>query len=373
MTARWISLLLVLVLGAMPAHAGDREDAGKAFAAGQALDKKKQYAKAIDQYVLAFKLVQHENTAYNIALDYERLGKLREAYEWYGTFVDMTSDQKERERIEGKMEQLRAKPSPIVVTSKPTGAQVIIDGNKVGTTPYRGEVNEGSRTIVVKINDTKRDERRHLAEFGERIVIDVSWEAPAATPGSGATPQSTPSINTGPMVPELGSAIDPRAAGPGATAARTPNQVILTGETPSPPRDIKWFFGGGAGAGFAEDTVHEYAFASGGLQLGTSDVVVRIGEARLNIAIEGGIRWRFINGGRFAMYAGFVVNYIGAIGGLGLPVGVRFDVSSNETRTWALSVESGTRFYAGEFEDDRDESTQSTRVYPVLAFLEMRR
>ncbi len=369
MTARWLSLLLVLVLGAAPAQAGDREDAGKAFAAGQALDKKKQYAKAIDQYVLAFKLVQHENTAYNIALDYERLGKLREAYEWYGTFVDMTGDQKERERVEGKMEQLRAKPSPIVVTSKPTGALVIIDGNKVGTTPYRGEVNEGSRTIVVKINDTKRDERRHLAEFGERIVIDVSWEAPTATPGSGATPQSTHSSAIG---PELGSVNDPPAVGPGATTARTPEQVILTGEPPSPPRVVKWFMGGGAGAGFGEST-HEYAFATAGLQVGQSDVVVRVGDARRNLGFEGGLRWRFINAGKFAMYAGFLVNYIGSIGGLGFPVGLRFDLSENETRTWALTIESGARFYNGRLYESQNDSSQSTRVFPVLAFLEMRR
>lgn len=372
MTARWLSLLLVLILGVAPAHAGDREDAGKAFAAGQALDKKKQYAKAIDQYVLAFKLVQHENTAYNIALDYERLGKLRQAYEWYGTFVDMTSDQQERERVEGKMEQLRAKPSPIVVTSKPTGAQVIIDGNKVGPTPYRGEVNEGPRTIVVKINDAKREERRHLAEFGERIVIEVSWE-PAATPGSGATRQSTPSsAGDEPVVPELGSANDPRAGGPGAAATRTPDQVILTGESPSAPRVIKWFMGGGAGAGFGE-SVHEYAFATAGLQLGQSDVVVRVGDARRNLGIEGGIRWRFINAGKFAMYAGFLVNYIGAVNGVGLPVGLRFDISENETRTWALAIESGARFYNGRLSESQNENQQSTRVVPVLAFLEMRR
>jgi hypothetical protein len=370
-TARWLSLLVVLVFSARSAYADDRAEAGKAFSAGQALDKKKQYAKAIDQYVIAFKLVQHENTAYNIALDYERLGKLRDAYEWYGTFVDMTGDQKERERVEGKMEQLRAKPSPIVITSKPSGAQVIIDGNKVGTTPYRGEVNEGSRTIVVKIDDTKRDERRHLAEFGERIVIEVSWEAPSATtPQSGSTPQSGPSAQNGLVVPEYGTAGDPRSVGPGATAARTPNQVILTGETPTPPRVVKWLAGGGAGAGFGE-SIHEYVFGTVGVQLGQSDIVLRAGDARRNLGLEGGIRWRFINAGKFAMYAGFLVNYIGSVGGLGLPVGFRLDVSESEKRTWAVTIETGARFYYASFDSDSDEAV-TNRVFPVLAFLEMR-
>ena len=69
MRALLCSIGMALAIAA-PAYADDdddREEARKAFAAGQAADRKKDYVRAIEHYLRAYDLVPHEFAVFNIA------------------------------------------------------------------------------------------------------------------------------------------------------------------------------------------------------------------------------------------------------------------------------------------------------------------
>jgi len=98
-----VLVLAWLVLWALVARAGadndaldTREEARREFTLGQEADKRKDWAKAIEHYLRANDLVSHPFTMFNIATDYERLGRLREAATWYERYIEATPDEADK-------------------------------------------------------------------------------------------------------------------------------------------------------------------------------------------------------------------------------------------------------------------------------------
>ncbi len=216
-TALIITVFTTLAALAPLAAADAKSDARKAFAAGEAADRRGKWSKAIEHYRQAYLLSPHPNVAYNVALDLERLGKLREAYDWYAKFVEQSTDADGASQAEARMEQLRARPAPLMVTSKPGGILVIVDGQKVGKTPYRATLQQGTHVIVVKPNEQGRREHTVTVEFGEKVVIDERYDsAPAPKPKSAARSAPAPAPAPAPhrtsmpaAIAELEALVDP--------------------------------------------------------------------------------------------------------------------------------------------------------------------
>lgn len=155
------------------ARADDREEARKEFAAGQAADTRKDWQSAIEHYLRANDLVPHPFALFNIATDYERLGKLREAANWYERYLQSAEDAGDRERVQKLLREIAARPAQVQVRSIPDGGRVTIDGREVGATPFDGKLAGGTHRITVE-RDGERQVRDVRIEYGEPVTADFT-------------------------------------------------------------------------------------------------------------------------------------------------------------------------------------------------------
>jgi hypothetical protein len=176
-------VLILVILACSTAHAdeaSDREEARTAFAAGQAADRRGEWQEAIEHYLRANDLVPHPNAMFNIATDYERIGKLREAAVWYERYVAAAPASTDRTKIARTMRELATRSGTLTVRSTPSGARVLIDGRFAGVTPYSDPVGGGGHRVTLE-HEAEREAREVRIEYGEPAVLEVTFRGPAGT------------------------------------------------------------------------------------------------------------------------------------------------------------------------------------------------
>lgn len=228
-------MLVVLALGAAPASADRREEARRAFSAGQNSDKSKQWRQAIEHYLRAFELVPHHFAAYNIAIDYEHLGELREASIWLNRYLELAPDAPDRDQVMRLIVELKLRPAKLTVQSSPTGATVFVDGQKVGVTPYERPIRGGGRRVAVELRGV-REERDVVLQFGEPQTVDfrlsgVPAESRPSEPVN--APGSSPSVEGETVLVVRGFPVGANVAIDGQVVGTLPARVAVT---PGPHR-----------------------------------------------------------------------------------------------------------------------------------------
>lgn len=408
----WLVFWVVLAL-ALPARADDREDARKAFAAGQAADRRRAWQEAIEHYMRANDLVPHPFAMFNIAKDYERLGKVREAATWYERYLDTSStSDADRDKVNALLVELRNRPAPVRVTSNPDGARVIINGIPTGATPYKGQLKGGMYRVAVEKGAAK-DWKEITVEYGE--PVDVAFVLPGAVAVPSATPPRPPDHRGAPASPP-GAAIGtlivrgaPAGAlvsidgvptgslpldapvAPGAHTVRVtaygyapfettvtvaadqpaPVDVTMTRAlgTLEPPNRIRagYVLGGGAGA----DVKGEGALylAELGVRVSQADLSARLGRLGDVTLVDLLVRWALLKS-RLAPFVGGGYTWISGGAGYTLVGGLRFDVTRTDKVDVALMVESGLRYYTSTATTTPiTEETTSGTLVPIMASL----
>jgi len=169
------------------ARADNREQARAEFVAGQDADAARDYLTAIHHYVQANELAPHPFALFNIAVDYERLGRLRDAATYYQHYVESTPDSADRAKVVTLLDDLKAKAGRVTVRSMPSGARVTIDGEPVAPTPYAGGLRGGRHAIAVELAG-RRDHRDVTIEYGEPLDVQFDLGGASGTLAVEATP-----------------------------------------------------------------------------------------------------------------------------------------------------------------------------------------
>ncbi|MDQ3366373.1 MAG: PEGA domain-containing protein [Myxococcota bacterium] len=399
-------LLALLAPGA--AHADDREEARREFAAGQAADRRKEYQAAIEHYMRANDLVPHPFAMFNIATDFERLGKLREAASWYERYLDTASaTEADREKVNRQLIELRNRAAPLTVSSRPDGARVVINGIPSGSTPYKGQLKGGMYRVAVE-KDGRREWKEVTIEYGEPVTVElvlpgaptqVTPEAavrrPAPAPGAAVGTLAVTGDPPGALVTVDGMAVGVvparLAIEPGEHTVRvtsyghTPFEaaVVITPNTETPvhaqlgkplgtmgthPRiDVGYLLGGGGGAD-ATGSGALYLFEAG-IRVVQYDASIRVGRIADVAAVDVLVRWAFSKG-KVAPYLGAGYSYVTSGFGYVLLGGLRWDISRGEKLGISLMAESGFRYYSGtSTATDDTSSTTSGSIVPIMASL----
>ena len=168
-------MLAAVAALAAPARADDRaarDEARREFAAGQAADKTGDWQGAIEHYLRAYDRVAHPFTLYNIAADYEHLGRLREAALWYQRYLDASPTATNRDAVQARIAELAARPAPLRVRSPTDRLTVTIDGAPAGVTPLTTSVRGGPHRVVAE-RDGRRAERTVEAAYGEPLDVEL--------------------------------------------------------------------------------------------------------------------------------------------------------------------------------------------------------
>ncbi|MDX2088431.1 MAG: PEGA domain-containing protein [Kofleriaceae bacterium] len=365
-------MLAVLGVGAAPALADKREEARRAFSAGQHADKAQQWRQAIEHYLRAFELVPHHFAAYNIAIDYEHLGELREASVWLNRYLELAPDAPDRDQVMRLMVELKLRPAKLTVRSSPSGATVFIDGQKVGVTPYERPIRGGGRRVAVELRGV-RDERDVVLEFGEPQAVSFRLSSVPAEPRPDAPGTAEPGATE---LEIRGTPVGANVAIDGQVIGTLPTRVVVT---PGPhhlhvtqggyaphvqvasavehqvtPIDVNlgieragpkvfWFVGAAGGA----DTLGrgESYLLEVGVRALNYDLSARAGKALGETSIEGLVRVAY-GQARVVPFVAIGYSYIGGASAWEYGGGVRFDLVRRKSYGASILAELAVRPYS---------------------------
>jgi tetratricopeptide (TPR) repeat protein len=376
--------LIVMALAVLSgvARADDREDARKEFAAGQAADRQKDWQTAIEHYLRANDLVPHPFAMFNIAADYERLNKLREAAKWYERYLEAATDQSDRDKVAKTLSELRGRPASLGVRTLPDGAQVTLDGAPAGKTPFSTTIKGGMHHVAVDLQG-QHDERDVELEYGEPADVQFTLGGVAGTlyvygtPAGAYVAIDNVTVGTVPATVQLPPGKHAvRVTAYGYTTYETeavvqPNQVTQAGVTL--PRSLgtidaqtapKYQYGylvGASGGADVKSGDSLYLFAFGG-RLNHYEAVVRIG--RIAGATWGDLlfRWAALE---TVVTPELAAGYMfGGNQSLGYEAkgGLRWDVVKGDRFTLSLLGEIGLRWFSG---TDSMGNAMSSVTYPL--------
>ena len=368
--------LVVIGATALPALADEREEARREFALGQAADKQREWQQAIEHYLRANDLVPHPFAIFNIATDYERLGKLREAARWYQRYLDAAPDAVDRDKVARTLQDISLRPAQIVVSSTPPGGRVAIDAIPLGPSPYTGQVKGGFHRVSIEL-DGERQQKDITVEYGE--PVDVAFTLRGANGilvihgepnGAFVTVDNAPAGRIPLELPVPPGPHTVQVAQDGYTAYTT----IVTAE-PRKRADVPVTLAkaGGAIDGTGGRVIRAgYLFGGGGgadlrgsgsmaaLELGLTglgfDISARLGKASGLTSLEILFRWALVRGRLSPTLAAGYSSLIDSdpeadsanAGGGGYEAlgGLRFTVASGEHSAIMLGAETGIRYHA---------------------------
>jgi tetratricopeptide (TPR) repeat protein len=390
-------VILVAVALATPARAGDREDARREFAAGQAAEKNGDYQTAIEHYLRANDLSPHPFALYNVAANYERLGQLRESATWYLRYLESAPGTKDRPKVEKIVADLRARPAKLSVTSSPSGARVFIDDAQVGVTPYHGVVRGGTRIIAVE-RDGKREVRELVVEFGEpadlTLTIRGAAVLPATRPGTEAGPNGTLNVIGAPIGATVlvdGVSVGALPASvvvpPGPHTVRvthfhhdpfetevtvTPNQVARVDvvlrkslgaiDASKPKINVHYLLAAKTGIDISGAGL--LVLGGFGVRINRYDAICHVGRFADGIAVDFLFRWAFLDG-PLSPFIGAGYAYAGSALGYTATGGLRWDLQNRPRFGLSLLLDVSVRTYSKKVGMPPDETTETGIAWPV--------
>jgi PEGA domain len=210
---RWLVVAggLLITLAGFPAGRAAAADAPAAapdaqkVSAGAAAVRKGDFSSALKLFNEAYAISQDPKLHYNIAVAYEGLGRLTEAYEEFARFLSEAINVPVEFRAEAqrRKDALRARLSAVRLTDAPAGASVAIDGQLRGRTPLAEElvVLAGKHAITIESPGAATISQSFEAPAGQSIAISAK---PAPSPASAVsvpTPATAPPPVAAPPAP----------------------------------------------------------------------------------------------------------------------------------------------------------------------------
>jgi tetratricopeptide (TPR) repeat protein len=118
--------------------------------------KEGRYRDAIDLFLEADQLAPSAALSFNIGAAYEKLGEAAAALRWYRDYLRRAPDTADRAQVEalvsGFEHTLQSNGvQQMTISSTPDGAELMVDGQSVGVTPYTLEVPPGSHVLSLKL------------------------------------------------------------------------------------------------------------------------------------------------------------------------------------------------------------------------------
>jgi hypothetical protein len=202
-----MAVLLVLALGGTAA-AQKSGGAASAFARGQALHAKGDYAAAIAAFERAYKLKPHHAVLCSIALCYEQMNRFVEAAEQYRRCLsEGASRSATGPTVVQALKAVEAKINYVEVKSSGPGV-VYVDGTALGPAPRRIPLDPGRHVVEVRrAGAITATATVRLVSGEDRTLTLVPTEAALAPrPPPVVAPTSAPSsAPTAPAVPRASS------------------------------------------------------------------------------------------------------------------------------------------------------------------------
>jgi hypothetical protein len=362
-----LALLATIAMLAPAARADDRqESARREFALGQDADRAGHFEAAIGHYQRANDVLPHPFNLYNIAVDYERLGNLRQAAEWYEQYLQAAPTSPDHDRVVRTVADLKSHESPLSIRSIPDGGQVTIDGQPAGTTPLATKLPGGVHHVAVDLDGQHGDKDVELG-YGEPADVAFALGGQAGTLSIGGAPLgayvAVDNITIGivPATTQISAGTHSlRVSAAGYTPYETTTTVAANAETHVDAQLVRTLPAVAVRQPVASDTSSTVAFIAGaggggelnggglvgfgmiGTRILRYDLVFRVGRANTSLAYDFMVRWHlFDNPITPFLAAGYTYSNSGY--GYLVLAGVRWDVVRNAHTLVSIMADGGLR------------------------------
>jgi PEGA domain len=172
-------LVVLVLLAAAPARGEEapedvRAQASRQFQRGNDHFKAHDYSAALTAYQRAYEILPNDKALVPIASCLQRLARFRESIDvWKRVALSDTVDPSIRADARAKLAELESRLGRLVVTSEPSGAEVLVDGLVRCRTPCDEPIDPRAHDVV--IGQGQHEERRSIApERGETVRLDVA-------------------------------------------------------------------------------------------------------------------------------------------------------------------------------------------------------
>ena len=246
---------------AAPAQDPATRQAKAHFQKGTSLYRQARYREAIAEFEAAYRLRPHGVLFFNLAQCHERLGDLPAALRAYHEYLRSTPGAEDRATVQAAMANLEQRlgatgVQQLLVYSQPSGAEVSVDGQPRGKTPFAALLPHGKHAVSVAAPGYVTLTRDALLSADRSVLLDVALTpspeiAVGGAPGPGAATRSG-------VPPALAPASPAEAAVPSLGAAPPP-EVAAAGPR---PRVWTWVAAGVAGAALAAGVAYGLAARS---------------------------------------------------------------------------------------------------------------
>jgi outer membrane receptor protein involved in Fe transport len=176
------------------AHADDvADEADVEFNLGAERYERADYPGALSHFLASNRLAQNRNVMFNIALCYERLGRLPEAYRYYARSLDGEPDPAVITRLESALARLSQRVALLHIVTDPPGARLYVDRKDLGergASPQTMALVPGNYRVLAELDGYRVAEsppvelrvgvERSVALTLQRIVGTVRVEGPAS-------------------------------------------------------------------------------------------------------------------------------------------------------------------------------------------------
>lgn len=194
-----LALLLALTgTGAQAADTADRTAARRAFERGTRLYQQARYAEAAASFEEAYRRVPNGVVLYNLGQCYEKLGEWDKALSSYREYLRLVPGAEDREGVEGLIANLETRLEAtrrpqVTVASEPAGAQVHLDGQPRGQTPWSAPVEVGPHELELTLPGYLTLKRALEVRAGEPLQLQL-----VLAPAPAVAPSSTPGVAEAP-------------------------------------------------------------------------------------------------------------------------------------------------------------------------------
>ena len=214
--------------GPPAAPATDQTAVAKAhFKKGTDLYKQARYREAIEEFEAAYKAKPHGVLRYNIAQCYEKLGDIPAALRSYHDYLREVPNADDKEVVLRAVGNLEARLAAtgvqqILVYSDPTEAEVWLDGQSRGRTPFSAVMPHGTHTVSLVKTGFKTVTREVVLAPDRSVELTITLQK-----GTSTVPLPPPPVVAAPPAPGA----SPLAAAPPADKA---GAVPLAAPAPEP-------------------------------------------------------------------------------------------------------------------------------------------
>ncbi len=159
------------------------------FQRGRVLFEQGDYLAAAEAFALAYETAPHQAVLANLALSYDRAGRVAEAVSAYRQYLKAPVATGKNEQMTQRLAELEAKVADISLTCVgETPCQVSVDGISKGTAPVQLVLLPGRRRLSARVDGEVVFQKEVTVKAGEERAIAITPEPARATPPSTVQP-----------------------------------------------------------------------------------------------------------------------------------------------------------------------------------------